>query len=508
MTDSSQLIIDTEQAVIKLKNSIDQLVQRNEGNSNSSALLAEAMSSFKNFFDSLKDAEFNPIEFKQGDTPRSEDYNSNLRQIYNDISRFYRELKNLGTASVKSFNYSQVVITEIKKRAESLAGIVLDLNILSNFTRGDVIVAGDDFTNLEKIDTRAEIASDIVELISNGAGISLARSSTNNLTSDPRISVQITPISPQQSNNQGQGGSVNNAPTPGNFDRFYEGCYYNTLGAARPEGGEFNIKEIVTGSTSMLSLTGSLVGYQSNTYVPDAPTGAITPMAQSVFVEYGASEEQKQIFRNRMFDNNPDTFWECEYVRKLEDPLGPDVSESLSIIDPSTGQAGGASIEEAAFQVDVNSLNLEAIERDNIDFSIEIIVTLPTEQNVNFVSINPVLFSKNAFIDVTDISTSNESQGAFTTVDGWESLRFPKTLTPEANEYLTDSQLTASLAPTRFAYAGQGVYPFPTRIAKRIKITLFMDKPTAQVYEKTYALLKRTVDLETTVTTKRVKKRL
>lgn len=539
MTDSSQIIIDSEQSIIKLKNALDQLLERSGDTNDASSILSDAMSLFKTFFDNIGNPEFTPIQFKNGDTPRSLDYNSNLKQIYNDLSRFYKELENLKTATTKSYNYSQVVTNEIRKRAESIAGIVLDLNILSGFTRGDVIVAGDDFINLDKVDSSAGLSASKVELISNGSGVSLARSGTTNITSDPRIKVQVIPLSPQGGSSGDS--AVNTRPTAGNFNRFYEGCYYSLLGQARPEGGRFNIKSITLESSPQLNPNpGSgeetpTTSSSSNNSVAnlieknfsffkrnpfgskrkDLPTTTTTttegptpdPNApESFFLEFGASEEEKEVARRKMFDNNPDTFWECEYVISVEnDPLAK-IEEAIVVTTtderPETENPSAASIE-----IDVNSLNLEAIERDTLDFSIDIIVTLPEQQSVNFVSINPVLFSKNAFIDVVDISTANQGQGTFVTVPGWESLKFAKTITPEANEFLTDSQVAASLSPSRFNYTGQGIYPFPTTIAKRVKITLLMRNPSAQVYEKTYALLRNVVDVETTITTTRTSRK-
>lgn len=561
MTDSSQIVADSEQAIIKLKNSLDQLLDRNIDNNDASSLLADAMSVFKSFFDNIGNPEFTPIELKTGDTPRSADYNSNLKQIYNDISRFYKEIQNLNTANIKSFNYSQVVTNEIRKRAESIAGIVLDLNILNGFTRGDVIVAGDDFINFDKIDQSAGLSASKVELISNGSGVSLARSGSNNLTSDPRIKVQVIPLTPQGSAGQS---AVNTAPTPGNFTRFYEGCYYALLGQARPEGGRFNIQNITVparppepepedkpleeadkskgssifnkkskrkgpfgkkkgkkkkrGKFGLAGILNFIRNRRRNTAKPEeepAPPPPAPSEPESYFLEYGASEEEKEITRRKMFDNNPDTFWECEYIVSVENPLLPDITESLIVTESpdstntneNSTYADADSPTAAAIQIDVNNLNLEAVERDSLDFTIDIVVTLPQQQNVNFVSINPVLFSKNAFIDVVDISTTTEEEGVFVTVDGWESLRFAKTITPEANEYLTDSQVEASLAPSRFNYTGQGIYPFPTTIAKKIKVTLLMRNPTAQIYEKTYALLRNVLNVETTVTTTKTKKK-
>lgn len=548
MTDATQIIVDSEHAILKLKGALDQLLDRNADNQDASSLLADAISSFKTFFDTIGNSEFVPIEFKTGDTPRSLDYNQNLKSIFNDIDRFYRELNNLRSASIKSFNYSQIVTNEIRKRAESIAGIVLDLKILNGFTRGDVIVAGDDFINSEKIDNSAALSSSKVELVSNGSGVSLARAGTNNISSDPRVKIQILPLSPQGSSSAGDS-IVNTKPTPGNFDRFYEGCYYGLLGEARPEGDRFNIQNITvpprppeppaprnpeegeqgagpfrkkknkkknigkkafSAATRIFGKKGKKPRREPGTN--NFPTPPRPNQPESFFLEYGASEEEKEASRRKMLDGNPDTFWECEYVVPIENPLIPDITEALIVTETPNSSTNENSAytdadapTSAAIQIDVNNLNTEAVERDTLDFSIDIIITLPEQQNVNFVSINPITFSKEAFVDVVDIATSNEDEGVFITVDGWESLRFPKTITPEANEYLTDSQLTASLAPSRFNYTGQGVYPFPVTIAKKIKVTLSMRNPTAQIYEKTYVLVRNIVDIETTVTTTKKK---
>lgn len=492
MSNTVQLISESQSSIIKLKDALSQLSSRTTSDSN--LLLSEALSLFNDFYNSLSKAKFVPKELITGDTPSSEIYNSNLEKIFSDINRFYIELSNLSKANNKAFNYSQVAIEEIKKRADALASMVLDLNILSNFTRGDVIVAGDDFINQDFIDKGAIISSVPAEPISNGAGMSLARSSSNNLSTNPFTKIDIFPISPEAGGNQ-QG--VNTKPTPGNFNRFYEGNYYNFLGAARPEGGQFNIQFTIDPK--------KLVDVEET-----ATNGEVTQKAQEqtqgVFLEYGASEELKQENRKKMLDGNPDTFWECEYVVKLVNPLIPDPTDAM-VVDEQVENPDGAEYsnpeapDTASLQIDVNDLNTKALSEDSLDLIIDLVVTLPEEQNVNFVSINPIVFSKNAFIEVVDISTIGVSEGEFKTVDGWDTIRFPKTITPEANEYLTDSQLSATLAPNRYNYTGQGIYPFPTRIAKKIKVRLKMSYPSSQPYEKTYALLKNSIEVNTTITT-------
>lgn len=510
MASTSQLISESQSSIIKLKDALAQLSSRTSNDSN--MLLSEALTLFKDFYNSLSEAQFKPQELITGDTPSSEIYNSNLEKIYSDINRFYIELKNLSKANNKAFNYSQVAVEEVKKRADALASMVLDLNILNNFTRGDVIVAGDDFINQDFIDKGAIISSVPAEPVSNGAGISLARSTSINLSTNPFTKIDVFPIAPEQGGQDVQG--VNTKPTPGNFNRFYEGNYYNFLGAARPEGGEFNIQFIMEPPPPIVE---DIVDDPIRTTNPGTDKQKIAgrkkpegppppPTSNGVFLEYGASEEAKQQNRKNMLDGNPDTFWECEYVVKLTNPLIPDPTDSM-VVDESVENPEGSEYsnpeapDTASIQIDVNDLNTKALSEDVLDLIIDIVITLPEEQNVNFVSINPVVFSKNAFIDVVDIATIGSSEGEFKTVDGWDTIRFPKTITPEANEYLTDSQLSATLSPSRYNYTGQGIYPFPTRIAKKIKVRLSMSQPASQTYEKTYALLKNTIDVTTTITT-------
>ena len=477
MTEISYIASDTETSIIKLKNSLDLLSTRN-ATSDGSSILSEAMASFKNFFDTLSEPEFVPEELTTGDTPRSEVYNKNLRSIYNDISRFYVELNNLTSSNIKSYNYSQVVIAEIKKRAEALSSIVLDLNILNNFTRGDVIVAGDDFINLSNIDKSAALGAPPAELLSGGTGLGLARSTTVEVTRDPRVKIDVIPISP----------SNKTTPTPNNYERFYEGNYYNLLGLARPEGGKFNIRYSMIPS--------------SKDGTPD-PTNLV-----GIFLDYGATDEQKQETRSRMFDGNPDTFWECEYVYKLVNPLVANLDEAIVLDEkveiPLGGDPNQSETEApvgASIQIDSNDLNSKALAQDITDLVVDLIITFPQEIPINIVTLNPILFSKNAYIVVQDISTCDSTNGIFSTVDGWNQLKYPKSLTPEANEYLTDSQLFATLAPSRSNYSGQGIFPFPIRIAKKVKVRISMPVPVAQTYERTYVLLKNTIDADITTTT-------
>ena len=65
------------------------------------------------------------------------------------------------------------------------------------------------------------------------------------------------------------------------------------------------------------------------------------------------------------------------------------------------------------------------------DLVINLDIDLGSVKPVNFVTIDPVLFSTSNFVKVLDVATSVEDSGGFTTVDGFEEQIFDKVLTPE-----------------------------------------------------------------------------
>lgn len=470
-----------------------------------SNILSETLSTFKRFFEELDTPTFTPELIVKNDIVSHKLYNNNLKSIFTDLNAFYRELNNLEQAQITSFNYSQVVVSEIISRANSLASTVLDLNILNNFTRGDVIVAGDDFRNLDYIDTDSSLASDRAELLFEGGGIGLARDSSRDLI-DNKVDIKITPLSPLSSD-----ATTRVRPTVGNLERFYEGNYYNFLGAARPENGAFNIQYIYDPEKGELNPDkdsprsenkrddkpgGNLSDFENN-------NGGISTNPEKYkgeFVEYGATEEQKARARLKMLDGNPSTFWEGEYLYRVEPLLGDILSQ---IPDKDRGPDGDVQDTGGSVTIDLNQAekNAQQYDFEGRDLIVEIVITFPETRNINMVVLNPILFGSEAFPYVREVSTAESNDAVFKVVDGWNSLKFAKTITPEANEYLTDSQLGITLSPNRYDYAGKGVYPFPVRKAKKVKLIVAVDRPVAQPYERVYVLLNKTVTTKGTITT-------
>lgn len=499
MADQIQSTINSKALILKLKANLDRINSR-LATSNSTSItraLTEMNLAFSEFFNNLKDPEFSPEPLLSGDSARSEVYNRNLKAIAEDLNRFYQETTTLSNAQIKAFNFSQVLVSEIIKRANGLASTVLDLNILNSFNRSDTIVAGDDFKNTDYIDNTVTSASTPVEILSNGSGVGLARVGVTNVLANSKI--DILPISPSNGSD-----GVNTKPTAGNIERFYEGNYYNFIGSARPEGGKsFNIKYIVTAQESTVTTT--------NGVTQGAPPSADV----GYFAEVGASKEDKDASRKKMIDGDPSTFWECEYLYRIPDIYDRYPARSQGQASPTTpppspdGLAPGLTLEQdpnlgtPELQVDLEAAERRALlfDTDQRDLVIDIVITLSSPQRINFLTINPVIFGVQSFPEVEDIATASSNDGEFITVDGWNSLLYSKTITPEANEFLTDSQIGATLSPSRNNYLGQGVYPFPARDAKKIKVRIRSRTPVPSPYERTYALLKHQIDTEITTTT-------
>jgi hypothetical protein len=491
----------------KLRNAIQELSLKLSSPNGISvpAAISETMASIRDYILFIGSSEFDPEFLTTNDTPRSEAYNDNLRKIHNDLKRFYEDLRNLNDAQISSYNYAQVVTEEIISRADELASTVLDLNILNNFDRGDILVAGDDFKNTNSLDSSVGLASPQAELLLNGEGLTLARVSTSVVT-DMDTKIEIIPLSPVSSNSSSE--SVVTSPTPSNLERFYEGNYYNFLGLARPEGGgDFNFKYILSPNVT-LSPAASPGGNAFNPIIFGTTANVPGPTAENapapfgdpedvfVYIELGADAEKKEAVRKRMLDSNPTTFWEAEYLYKISSPL-------LNVGQPTVGSnPAGQEVTIDLESAERIAKNFDTLGRDLI---IDIVLTFPRVVSINVATINPIIFGTTAFPEILDVSTANVETGEFETVDGWDSIRFARVITPEANEFLTESQAGLLLAPSKGAYKGQAVFPFPQRETTKLRFRIKMDNPVPAPYERIYVLLKN--DIETTTTVRTTTKR-
>jgi len=286
--------------------------------------IAAASQEFNQFFEQYGKPYFTAHEFKTNDTARSSVYNENLITLDGDVARLYNSLESAAKATLTAFNFTTIISKEITDQANANASKVLDLNILNGYVKGQVIVAGDDFVDQAKIDKSIGIDTTRAEIMQGANALSLKIDSSIPIT-NPNVKVSITPVKPV-----GQDGNVNTAPTPLNLERFYEGKYYAFLGQQEPEGGVLQLKYIVNPASIPSSISTTTVNGQPVSQQDQVGAEAIAKQAQNnanFYAVVPATEDQKIANRSKMFDGNPDTYWQCEFVYKIEplqDPLDND----------------------------------------------------------------------------------------------------------------------------------------------------------------------------------------
>jgi hypothetical protein len=313
----------------KIKRHLEKIQESQAKNADLEAVLSSASQEFNQFFSQYGKPYFAANELRTNDTARSSIYNENLVTLSDDISRLYQLLSSSAKSTVSAFNYASVITKEITNQADASSSRVLDLNILNGFNRGQVIVAGDDFTDSSKIDSTIGVDTTAAE-INHGANILTLKVVGSVTVTGPNVKVSITPVKPI-----GADGKVNTDPTPLNLERFYEGKYYAYIGQQEPEGGNLKLKYIVNpadipAQTSVTTANDKLVqgsvealqdAYKSSNFYAVVPS----------------TEEEKQAIRARMFDGNPDTYWQCEFVYQTDPLIDPQDKQAVDL-ENSSGQ--------------------------------------------------------------------------------------------------------------------------------------------------------------------------
>jgi len=308
----------------KLRKHLELIKQSQDSSSELGQAIGTAVEQFNQFFLDYGKPYFTAHELRLNETPQSEVYNENMQTLSQDIDRLYSSLVSASSTTLTAYNYATTVSNQVKTNAQIAASKVLDLNILNNFTKGAVIIAGDDFVNADKIDGSFGVETSRAELLNGASSITLARTGSE-IVSTPDTRITVTPVLPVTA-----GTKIGTDPTPLNLERFYEGKFYAEIGDIRPEGANLNLQYIVDPQ----KIPGRAVETTVDGVVDEDRSTEISPeeaLARADGVGYfaiiSATEEEKQAVRRRMIDNNPATFWEAEVVFSAEpliDPLQTD----------------------------------------------------------------------------------------------------------------------------------------------------------------------------------------
>lgn len=509
-------------------------------------LKAAVFRAFEKMFTELSEPSADPKPLLGMGLRDPKQYNEMIDAFGADINAAARDASNLSTTIVSNFNYSTVLARQLDYKVKKVTGKSQDLQLLSETFAEDTVVAGDDFADDSRIDKTAtlEVPRAEVPPADNVAMLKRERGENILLSEDVTIRVLST-------------------------FRIYEGLFFAPSGEARPEGGRFHF----TGSDNSLQSDSTAPGAPSDLLKrynnwrsdPSLPAqvqtpegsfkrsditakqafrwaqdgggwgpfstsewdmlarnyhvdpsfanepGLLRPVPREVRTDNGAPIEERNEIRQRMVDDSPDTFWECEYVVDASEALsqpqpaartqptgersewdlapspplpGEDIKDSL----PGNAGRGNSPPEETGSSGGQQLTLGELIDRiagpaiDKMDLDCTIILEMANARTINWINLLPHNFSDATWLEVLDVSTSVDGAN-WEEIEGLKNQQHENVLTQEANSELTEAELAVTLAPNKFQYSGQGVWTFPAREAKFIRIKLLQKTPLPVPYD-------------------------
>jgi hypothetical protein len=295
----------------KITKHLEKIRQSQGDDSDLMTAVSAAIDEFNKFFLNYGKPYFPADKLLRNETAQSSKYNGNFEALTEDLDRLYTMVESAAETSLAAFNFATVTAKEINESSAIAASKVLDLNIIKNFVKGRVIVAGDDFLNGDKVDFTIGVDTTQADILKGSSAMSLTITDAEIITNED-TSISITPFLPI-----GDSDAVNTEPTPGNLKRFYEGQYYAPIGEMRPAGGSLSLEYIADPSTLEIGTTEETV---------DGKVGLPTEESEEkvgFFAIVPPDEDRLKLARKKMLDGNPSTFWECEFVYEVPDLIEP-----------------------------------------------------------------------------------------------------------------------------------------------------------------------------------------
>jgi hypothetical protein len=384
-----------------------------------------------------------------------EAFNLFANEVLGDLIAAFSSAEQVNAGLLSSFNFTAALVSRLDNKIRKLVSRSQDLQHVTGVFTEDIITAGDSFVDNSKIDPDLNLEGDQADVLP-GTGSMLHR-------------VDIAPAS--------DGAEVivqSNQP-------IYEGKFYALEGESEPEGGRFHfanvrrgseapapsrrmtIEEVMTEGVFPEGVNGSIV----NSEPTESPTVGSLEMAET---DDGAPLEEKQAVRTQILDGNADSYWQAEHVVNL----------------PSMD------LENLTYQDLVDALNAPGI--DKIDLEVTVVLKLTIPRVVNFIVLDPLQAGDGAWMEVLDISTSIDGD-EWDQLEGLHDHNFENVLTDEANEELTEEEVAVTLAPNKYEYSGKGVWTFPAREARYVRVTLLQRAPVPAPYDIKVMETSRTVTM-------------
>ena len=432
-------------------------------------VLSQLFIEFKRFFIKIKSPRFEFTPLTKGDVVVAERYNDTNMDAIEDLTVCTDEINAIKPMIIGSYNSARQMAKELENRSESALSKITDIRLFEGQLGQEIIVVGDDFLNTNKIDESFSLSAPSADIRPSEGLVTLNRIESINLVNED-VSITCEPTMPGDID-------IDNATGSNNVNRYYEGNFYNFIGNARPEGGNWHLEERLYGideddlNASVTAVAQDAVPTAFNNTMDGALTPGTVLRPQDITIyDRGASKEEKNIIRKRMFDEDSATFWEAEYVRDFTPSQTEDIDLTL------------------------DELAAEVIQQDTKDFEVKLTIDFGSEKQLTWLSLDPINFGETAWVEITDIGTQSSQEEGFKTIPSLFNNRFANTLTNEANEELQADVASQILSPDRSSFKGKGVFNFPTVSAQYIQIKIRQKVPVPNLYQRLTAQLTRSID--------------
>ena len=504
---------ENEERVRRLFEGIRRKFQSRDINSHTD-IKRELMEAFATYFKSAGKSHYE-FEKLDPDAPRFASlWNKIQETLADDFDVAYKETQSLLRAALAAFDYQQTMTKGLDHKLEKAVSTLQDLQIIREHTIEPVFVAGDDFKDASRIDTRAPLSNPMVELPSYQEIITLKRESSENILADGDVDIQVLPDDNSQI-------------------ELYEGRMFALAGQAVPEGPEFRFLQaagldrltvhendgvdpdlldryrnylVDKGSSALLPQDGmdaaqrqslsELEGFTKEEWEwlstrihevgeiftlppPRTRTFQLSTDDEVFLYDSGATDEEKQSNRHRMIDEDPDSYWQVEYVADAGERL-------LPWVDVDSGSFP-TTVSEDALRAAAKTADATL----NMDFKVTLVFDMKRARQINWINLNPQYFAKGDIVEVKSISTSEEGSD-FETIEGWDEDKYENTLTADVNEELSQEELSVTLSPSKYSYRGQGVWTFPPKTARYVKVVIEQKVPEVVPYNIVTLTVKET----------------
>lgn len=439
-------------------------VDTKKENQSEDSLFQEVYKAFKDFFSKLGKPTLQKRLQKKQSPPVSRDYNDTLREIYQDIQVAYSQEDSLANVIVRDFNYNEAERKTLLNKLKKINSRSLDYSMYFWGAKEKSLYAMDNFIDNSKLDSDLiSLNTDQAELIPESGVVTLKR--TSNISKNTFVD-KVTGIResiPPWNSVKETGG--------------YEGLYFGNKNEARPEGGKWNIS-----------------------YSDDGKT----------LYEVGANETDLLKNRMKMFDDNPDTFWEVEYVTdpviayvNKYDGIQLSVAQFNELVLSEINSSNVNVVGESTITDDKGSVitqyNPITESGENVGLSMSFTILLKQPEIINWISLLPNNFGQEKYIRIESIQLSSDGQ-SFSEIGTFDDYNADNTLSSVANSALSSKETLGTLSPDRFKYAGIGLWVFSPKPVKAIRFYI----KQASAYLKTYDVMRvETQQVITTVTTEK-----